>query len=232
MVRANPYRAVYHIRSPVLQRWRSNTGAMDGTRNYRSGKTGRGTLRVLAALCALGASAIPAGALAQNVDSTVGVDVLDDSRVYKTADLDFGRLLAGTGGGTITVATDGEVTTGGTVVSVGGTEPAAFVLERQIGVDYLTYVAPTVSDTIEIVHESDPDVTMTVRNFTNDFSRTKQGQYFIRVGGRVFGPFTGTVPGYWNQTEYDFRVGGTLDVDANQLGGTYTGSFTVTIDFN
>jgi len=196
---------------------------MEGNTYLLRGRTRRamlcGARQLAAALCTLAALCLPVALAAQQVSVTTGVDVLDDSRVTNTGDLDFGKVLPGPGGGSISVAPDGDVAVAGGLVAIGATSPASFNLTRDIGVDYLTYQAPLISDTIEIAHADDPSITMTVRNFTTDFNRTIT----------LFGLFT--LPAYYFQTSYDFRVGGTLDVDANQLAGEYSGTFTVIIDY-
>ena len=185
---------------------------MDGAFTSRLSACLRGALAAGLALC------VPSAAFAQTA-VTAGVDVLDDSRVTNTGDLDFGQVIP-SGAGSITIAPDGDVTVNGAIVAMGDTSPASFNLSRRVGVDYLTYRAPTISDTVEIVHESDPSETMTVRNFTTDFNRSVI----------VFGFFR--VPAYYFQTSYDFRVGGTLDVAEDQMAGEYSGAFTVTIDYD
>lgn len=218
------YRPVNHVRLPRVRDDPVNGASM------KKGRTSR-TITVACRALALACACLATAAHAQDGGSTAAVRVVDDTRIVKDADLDFGRIVVGPAAGTITVAPDAQVTLSGGITGIGGTAPAAFTLSRRVGVDYLTYRAPTISDTIDIVHEADPTVTMRVRDFTTDFNRTKQGQYYIRFGGRLFGPFTGTVPGYWNQTSYDFRVGATLDVAANQPAGAYVGSFTVIVDY-
>lgn len=158
------------------------------------------------ALHAQDATALPASAQIQG-----------DTRITKQGDLNFGAIIPGANGGSITVATNGDVSTTGTVIAADtAQQPAEFELERQILVDFLTFVGPTGSDTIEIVNTANPTARMTVRNFTTDFNRT------------IFFGF----PAYFFRTNYDFRVGGTLDVAADQEPGVYVGSFNVSIDYN
>ena len=177
---------------------------------------------VSAAVCLLILSlsiAIPVErALAQSAtDIPTSVRIQGDTRITKLGDMDFGDILPGDTGGTITVAVDGSVSTTGSVIPVASTrQPASFEIERQILADYPTYVGPDGSDTIELVHATDPGARMTLRNFTTDFNRTI-----------FFG-----LPAYFFRNTYDFRIGGTLDVAPDQLAGSYRGSFTVIIDYN
>lgn len=162
--------------------------------------------------------AFPFAVTAQDSISTRAVVILPgETRIEKQRDLHFGDIIPGAAGGSITLDTASNVSTTGTVVSAGGDPHSAeFVLERQIFVDYLTYIGPQGSDTIELTHSSIPTETMTVRDFTTDFNRTG-----------FFG-----LPGYYFSTSYPFRVAGTLDVDADQEPGSYLGFFTVSIDYN
>ena len=156
--------------------------------------------------------------LAQTATTSSAVtQVQTDSRLVKLGDLHFGDVIPGSTGGTITLEPNGAVSTTGSVISAGGNpEAAAFRLSRRIFIDFPTYVGPAGTDSIELTHVTFPTETMTLRDFTTDFNRTG-----------IFG-----LPGYFFQTEYEFRVAGTLDVGANQQPGTYLGVFTVTVDYN
>jgi len=168
---------------------------------------------------ALGAALLFGGpAFAQAVTTTsTTAQIQDDTRLIKLADLDFGVVIPGDIGGSITLSPASAVSTSGSVISAGGTPQAAeFRLSRRLFVDFPNYVGPAGTDSIELTHVSLPSQSMTLRDFTTDFNRTG-----------LFG-----LPGYFFQTEYEFRVAGTLDVDANQEPGTYLGVFTVLIDYN
>lgn len=161
---------------------------------------------------------MPQTAFAQDTATTTAVlRIPGETRIDKIEDLHFGDIIAGTGGGTITVALDDSVSTTGTVISMGDNPHAAeFVITRQVLADYPTYNGPLGTDTIELTHISFPTETMTLRDFTTDFNRTI-----------FFG-----LPAYFFQNVYDFRIGGTLDVAGDQEPGQYLGFFTVTIDYD
>lgn len=167
---------------------------------------------------ALGPVAFASAAQAQNsvaAESTVRIQ--GETRITKLADLDFGAIIAGSAGGTISVAPNGNVASSGSVIVANAAQQAAvFELEREIFQDFPTYQGPAGVDSIEIVHVSVPSARMTVRDFTTDFNRTG-----------FFG-----LPAYFFRTTFDFRVGGTLDVAADQEPGLYVGTFTVIIDYN
>lgn len=162
--------------------------------------------------------ALPAAAQAQTTTASPSeARVQSDTRIEKLADLDFGDIIPGNAGGTITLNVNGNVSTTGSVVAAGGTpHPAEFTITRRIFADFPVYAGPAGTDTIELNHESLAGESMTLRNFTTDFNRPG---------------FLG-LPAYLFLTNYGFRVAGTLDVDANQAAGTYTGFFDVTIDYN
>ena len=173
------------------------------------------TTLICSALAMLCAWAVPASA--QDGTATSFVRIQGETRITKLDDLDFGSILPGNTGGTVTIANDGSRTVTGSVVAMGGSPQAAeFNITRRFLLDYPSYQGPQGADTIELANLGDPTQTMTLRNFTTDFNRTG-----------FFG-----LPAYFFTQSYDFRVAGTLDVGSNQAAGVYRGSFTVTIDYN
>lgn len=163
-------------------------------------------------------AALPTAAHAQTTTAAPSeARVQSDTRIEKLADLDFGDIIPGNAGGTITLNVNGNVSTTGSVISAGGTpHPAEFTITRRIFVDFPVYAGPAGTDTIELNHVSLPGESMTLRNFTTDFNRPG---------------FLG-LPAYLFLTNYGFRVAGTLDVAGNQAAGTYLGFFDVVIDYN
>ncbi|WP_162789499.1 DUF4402 domain-containing protein [Altererythrobacter sp. ZODW24] len=164
----------------------------------------------LLTMCAFGAASAPAMA---QTSATSETEILGQGRITKLEDLDFGQVIPGLSGGTITVAPDGTVTTGGTVIPSGGTtQPAAFRLEMPIFpiFQYVGYSSPSSSDSVVLTHTTDATETMTLTNFQTDL-----------VDGWRIPFFSGDI---------DFNVGGTLAVDATQEPGTYTGQFNVVVD--
>ncbi len=161
-------------------------------------------------------TAADANANQSNGDASVTIGVA--SALSNTGDLDFGRIVATGVAGTVTVSPDGNVTNAGGTIPLGGAQPASFLLERDVGIQYPTGYSPILPTTVEITHTADTSAKMTIRDLTSDFDRTRQIFIF-------------TVPGWWGLTEYDFRVGGTLDVAADQKPGEYTGTFEIRVDF-
>lgn len=169
-----------------------------------------GLLKSLFALAAMTA-AMPAFAqTTEQVDSTV--DIVRPLTLVNTADLDFGRVIAGPTAGTITMAANNVVTSGGGAISAGGTDPARFygygTYNRYVGIR-------TFSNTITI-NRSGGGANMTISNLamaaTPVTPLTTSWRYF-RIGAP---------DGF-----FSFSVGGQLNVGANQAPGIYNGTFTV-----
>jgi hypothetical protein len=125
--------------------------------------------------------------------------------VVKTDDLDFGNLIASGTAGTASVnaSTDARTTSGGTTPAGGAPMAAHFTAAGQIGAIALI----ALPGSITLTRTTGPE-TMTVSSISSN------GPTF-----RLF-PATATI---------DVAVGGTLNVAANQVNGTYTGTFTVNI---
>lgn len=125
-----------------------------------------------------------------------------------TRDLDFGTIVRGATAGTVTMnpRTDARTRTGGTVLVGGGTPGAARFA-----------VSGTPSRPVQVTLGPRPTLT--------------------RVGGtETMTMATLTMNGGINRTlsaagALDLRVGGRLNVAANQVAGVYTGSFMVTVDY-
>lgn len=124
----------------------------------------------------------------------------------KTGDLDFGEISPSTGITTVIVTT-ASATTGSTASLVGGT-PAAASFDVG-GLAARTYSITLPSSTT--IDDAGAGVIMTVNSFNHD------------AGG------TPALDGSGTDT---FNVGATLTVGADQLAGSYIGSFDVTVDYN
>ena len=126
----------------------------------------------------------------------------------RTRDLDFGRLVIAATAGRVTVnaTTDARARTGG-VTLIGGGAPGAArfaVTGTPAALAQITLgAAPT-------LNRSSGPQTVSMTALTLNGGRNRR---FTAAGA------------------LDVRVGGTLAVPANQLGGDYAGSFTVTISY-
>ena len=158
--------------------------------------------RSVVALFAL-ASAAPA--LAEVEGATGRSIVLNSLNVTNTQDLDFGDLSSGatTGRATVDANTDALTTTGG-VTPLGGTPNAAVFYA--VGTLNRVFIVQIPNGSITLTNGSGG--TMTVSNWTSN-----------GPVNRNLGP-TGVAI---------IRVGGRLNVGANQASGTYSGTFSVTV---
>ena len=157
---------------------------------------------------ALAASMVctPITARAASATANSTVTILAPVTITKTADLVFGTVSAGTTAGTVVMSTAGaRSATGGAALSstaTGGT--AKFNLTGNSNSTFSITLPSSTSLT-------GPGTAMTLNAFTSTPSST------------------GTFNGSGSAT---LAVGGTLSIGANQTAGSYTGSFSVTVDYN
>jgi hypothetical protein len=167
------------------------------------------TLIALTALAAI-AMLVPAGsAMAQNsanASATATATIITPITLNNTAALQFGNVVASTAAGTIVVSPAGvrSATLGATGISGLPISAAAFTVGG--GADRTFTITLPASTTI-----TDGTNNMTVDTFTSSLgaSSTLNG--------------SGTAP---------LTVGATLNVNASQPAGEYTGTFLVTVAYN
>lgn len=154
---------------------------------------------------AFGALAVTTPAMADTQSANGRGIVLNALSVTNTRDLDFGDLSSGvtTGRATVNANTDVLTITGG-ITPLGGTPNAAVFYAA--GTINRLFIVQIPSGSITLTNGSGG--TMTVSNWTSN-----------GPVNRNLGP-TGVAI---------IRVGGRLNVGANQAGGTYSGTFTVTV---
>lgn len=154
------------------------------------------------------ATALPSQQFLPNRNSTGTARIVLPAIVTSLNDMDFGFVTVTAAGTAILDSNTGAVTTTGGVLFVGGLpHPAQFA---------------AVSPSKTVVHIMLP----------------KQAATLTRVGGiETMTVDTWTING--NATRnvvahelFAFSVGGTLHVNANQVEGTYTGTFNVTFNYN
>lgn len=146
---------------------------------------------------------IAAPAAAQSARGDTTVRVLQPVTVVKSADLNFGRVLPAATAATVAVAEDGTRTCGANLRCFGSTTAGAFTVTGSAG------------ETVSITLASP---TVTLRNTGG--AQTMTATIAISIRSLVLTNGTGT-----------FRVGGTLNVGANQAAGTYTGQYTVSVNY-
>jgi hypothetical protein len=188
-----------------------------GTRPKQTVAAQRGILWLLAVMASL-LSLAPAHAQSappQTVPVEARATVITLGSLVKARDLHFGDIIAGATPGTVRVAVNGARTSTGGVTIVGTSHQAALFVgqgrrNQQIEISFAT---PTIQIT-------GPGAPMTVSLFEI---------------GEIDGSLRGNRPGRYRITtrngQFEFPVGATLLVNANQASGTYTGTFTVLYEF-
>lgn len=141
--------------------------------------------------------------------------VLRQLSFFRVQDLDFGNILASTTAGTVRLFPDGTRTKTGTITLVGNSQqPARFAglgtFNRQVSIAIS-------SNTIQL---TGPGAPMTVSNFEIGSTPTAiltTTPLLFRIGSA--------------NGQFNFPVGATLAVGANQAPGVYSGSFTITLNY-
>ncbi len=174
---------------------------------------------MLVASCALAAAA-PAAAQTSRVtvQATAKAIVVAQLSFFKVDDINFGKIIAGTTAGTVTVAPTGARTaTGGARLASDSTVRAARFAgkgsaNQNVGIlvtsntSTVTRIGGTEKMTFDtFVIGSSPTATLSTTPTT------------FRISSST-GIFT-------------FPIGATLRVNANQVPGNYAGSFTVTLEY-
>lgn len=162
------------------------------------------------------ATASPAFADASVVDAQVAV--VQRGTFFKVEDLHFGIVLPGAAAGTVIVAPNSTRTSTGGVTLAGNLHHAAeFAGRKPVGGNSPVQISVG-ANTIQL---TGPGAPMTVRLFRGN---TNPGT-----------PFTTNPRNYQVQGQangaFEVTVGATLDVNANQAPGLYTGNWTITLNF-
>lgn len=165
----------------------------------------RTSIRLSAVLAALAAS-VSFGSAAQaaaTANGTATAEILTTISVASARALNFGQIAVN-GAGTVAIAGDGTVTCSSLLVCTGSQSTAAFTVSGSAGSAYVTTVpasAVTLAD--------GAGNTMTVDNFAAHFPN-----------GNTLVAGTST-----------FEVGGRLNVGATQAAGVYSGTFSVSVEY-
>lgn len=154
-------------------------------------------------------------AFADQTAADAQIAIVRPLEFIRVENLDFGRVIRGTTAGTVTVAPDGTRTKTGGVTLIGtGFQPARFAGMGSNNQRVDISVGPA------IFFVTGPGAPMRVRNFTLGSTPTAilttAPQRF-----RINSP-TGI---------FNFPVGATLDVGANQVPGTYSGTWNITLNY-
>ena len=177
-------------------------------------KNRRGALRALTIAATAASAGLSAPAYAADTNVTVNAAVVRPNTLIKTDDLDFGTMVSGPTGGTVSInAVTGVRTTAGGVTPVGaGTQRAIF---QGTGGILLITVSGDTSVTLVRTGGGAPNMTASLVRAT------------ITSGGGIALLGSTLLPS-GVQTYY---IGGTLTVPANQPAGDYNGTFTLTVNY-
>ncbi|WP_171003874.1 DUF4402 domain-containing protein [Sphingopyxis sp. L1A2A] len=169
---------------------------------------------------ALTIAAAAAGALlcapvhAADTNVTVNAAVVRPNTLIKTDDLDFGTLVSGATGGTVTINPVTNARTSGGGVTLVGTSARRAVFQGTGGI-FLITVSGSTSVTLARVGGGAPPMTATLVR-----AASTSGGGIALLGGTLLPSGV--------QTYY---IGGTLTVPANQAPGDYSGTFTLTVNY-
>jgi hypothetical protein len=146
------------------------------------------------------------------------VAIVQRGEFFKVEDLNFGAVIPSGTAGTVVVSPDGVRTrTGGVTLYGINFHPAEFAGRKPAGGNPPVLLSLG-SNTIQL---TGPGAPMTVRLFRGN---TNPGQVLTSTPNNF--QVQGTSAG-----AFELRIGATLDVNANQAPGTYTGTWSLTLDF-
>ncbi len=142
-----------------------------------------------------------------NATGEANARIITGLSIEKAADLEFSEIISNGVGGTVTVATDGNVTYEGVNAYPGSKAPQAakFEVRGEAGKHFYAELPE------EIEVKNDNDETMKVNGFT---MKSDEGYSLDKNG------------------QDELTVGATLNVNANQDAGFYKGEFKVTVNYN
>lgn len=134
--------------------------------------------------------------------ATVSADIVSTINITKDVDLNFGKVISDTSGGTVIIDTDSERTGTANIVTVGTSPTAAkFSINAETGYTYSISIEGT-------------DLTGAGADMPVNYNRISL-------------PLAGNMGG----TDTELFIGGTLTVGANQAVGAYSGTLDVTIAY-
>ncbi len=158
-----------------------------------------------APMFAAGGSTPVVGAPSVSAAATASAKIYQPIAIKKTADLNFGAMIATPNAGKVVLDAAGVRTASGGAVlaSAAGVSAAAFQVDGEPNTSYSLALPASISITSS-------GNSMTVDSFVADANTTLLDSKGTQA----------------------FNVGATLGVGANQAAGLYTGSFSVTVAYN
>ncbi len=171
----------------------------------------------MACVCCIFAASIfvsAAPVIAGSSSASGNVALVTPLSLIQVTNLDFGRLIPGASGGSVTLTAAGVFSTTGSIIPVGSTHHVA-VFAGQGTTNQRIQINITNS-----IFLTGPGANMLLDNldFGADPSINRAG---ASTNMRIV-PATGI---------FTFPVGGRLTVGANQAGGVYTGTYVVTANY-
>ena len=167
------------------------------------------TMRNSLRLAVVGALAVASFAgsaqAATSATGTATAEVLSTLTVTNTSALQFGQIAANNGG-TVSVNANGSASASGSIVSTGTRAPATFAVT---GSPNASVIVTLPSGPINLTRSGGSE-TMAV----SAFNTAPSGGFQLDSSGAG-----------------SFAVGGTLTVAANQASGSYSGSFSVSVEY-
>lgn len=171
-------------------------------------------LRALTIAAAAASAMLCAPVHAADTNVIANAAIVRPNSLIKTDDLDFGSLISGASGGTVTVnPVTNARTSGGGVTLVGTNARRAEFLGT--GGIILIFVSGSTSVTLSRVGGGAPNMTASLVRAAS-------------TGGGGIALLGATLLPSGVQTYY---IGGTLTVPANQPAGDYRGTFTLTVNY-
>lgn len=179
-----------------------------GTRNCRDAARGLTIVAIVAG------AILYAPAQAADTNVTANAAVIRPNTLIKTEDLNFGTLISGATGGTVTVNPVTNARTAGGGVTLVGTTAQRAVFQGTGGI-FLITVSGSTSVTLARVGGGAPNMTASLVR-----AASTSGGGIALLGSTLLPSGV--------QTYY---IGGTLTVPANQPAGDYSGTFTLTVNY-
>jgi Domain of unknown function (DUF4402) len=163
---------------------------------------------MLAALSAIPAAAATAPAQSKAI-------VLRPLSFFRVQDMNLGDIVPGTAGGNVRLLPDGTRTSTGTIVLVGSShQPARFAGLGTPNELISITIAPAA---VTLTGPGAPMLLTLIEIGSTPTAILSGTPTFFRIGSAG--------------GNYNFPVGGTLAVGANQAAGVYSGTFTITLNY-
>lgn len=171
----------------------------------------RNSLRLIAVGTALAAASFATSAsAAASATATATAEILQSLTLTADSALDFGQIAPNTGGSVLLNA-DNTVSQSGTLVWTGTRAPAGFTVSGTKGVNVVVTL-PTVASTLYLNGNTASPDKMTLDGFNAN-------------------PVAGVVQLDATTGQANFQVGGRLTVGSAQTAGVYSGTFSVSVEY-